>query len=507
MSFWSHLVTAVGSAAAGVDDEPAMLLSERGAGDPLFLSALVAQLAAANGPVVLVLDGLAGQLDRTTLDGLALLVERAGETLRRRRHDPLRSPAAARPVAVARLAQRPPRGRAAPHRRRGVGCRRRGRHVDPRRRRRRRPQPSRRRLADRPAHGAADPRRADDARSAGDLVGGSDRLLANYLVVEVLEAMTEAERDVALSLSVLEWFDPDLCAELLGADAADAVRQLLGRGMFLSVVDPRVGSMRFHDLFRELMEMELGFRDPARRLDLHRRAALAWRARGDLMSAYRHLTVIGEAARAHELLVGPALRTRRPGRPRRPPPIRPPAADAPPRDATPRWPSTSASSRTTPRARWRHGAWCDRAAALIDAGAPTDDRDEAGATTAVRLHGLRCAIALLEADLDAAVAGIDEHRRIAVDVDAPDDFESRFPILAGRVMLGARRMAEADEWIARAERARAARHRHDGHRADAARLVRVDVRPSGRRRRASSMAPHGGWPITASAPTTWRSTP
>ncbi len=60
-----------------------MLLHERGAGDPLFLSALVAQLAAADdGPVVLVLDGLAGQLDRTTLDGLALLVERAGDTLR-----------------------------------------------------------------------------------------------------------------------------------------------------------------------------------------------------------------------------------------------------------------------------------------------------------------------------------------------------------------------------------------------------------------------------------------
>ena len=47
--------------------------------------------------------------------------------------------------------------------------------------------------------------------------------------------------------------------------------------MFLSVVDPRVGSMRFHDLFRELMEMELGFRDPAAspRPPSPRRAGLA----------------------------------------------------------------------------------------------------------------------------------------------------------------------------------------------------------------------------------------
>ncbi len=449
MSFWSHLVTAVGSAATGVDDEPAMLLSERGAGDLLFLSALVAQLAAANGPVVLVLDGLAGQLDRTTLDGLALLVERAGETLRvvvTTRSDPplplarwrsrgwlndlredelrLTDDEALAVAAVADTSIRDADAVVALNRRVDgwpIGL-----------------------------HMALLTRPADDARSAGDLVGGSDRLLANYLVVEVLEAMPEAERDVALSLSVLEWFDPDLCAELLGADAADAVRALLGRGMFLLVVDPRVGSMRFHDLFRELMEMELGFRDPARRLDLHRRAALAWRARGDLMSAYRHLTVIGEAARAHELLVGPALQL----------------VDQGDLDALHRF----ARQLPTPLhvsnaslavdlgvvAYYAEGtlaarAWCDRAAALLDAGAPTDDRDEAGATTAVRLHGLRCAIALLEADLDAAVAGIDEHRRIAADVDAPDDFESRFPILAGRVMLGARRMAEADEWIARAE--------------------------------------------------------
>ena len=119
--------------------------------------------------------------------------------------------------------------------------------------------------------------------------------------------MSEEEREVALDLSVLEWFDPDLCAGLVGEHAAPVVRQLLGRGMFLSVVDPRVGAMRFHDLFRELMEMELAWRDPARRLDLHRRAAILWRSRGDLMSAYHHLSVIGETAKAKDLLVGPAL--------------------------------------------------------------------------------------------------------------------------------------------------------------------------------------------------------
>ena len=254
------------------------------------------------------LDGLAGQLDRTTLDGLALLVERAGETLRvvvTTRSDP--------PLPLARWRSR----RAGSTTSARTSC------ASPTTRRWPSPRAADTSIRDADAvvalnhrvdgwpiglHMALLARPADDARSAGDLVGGSDRLLANYLVVELLEAMTEDERDVALALSVLEWFDPDLCAELLGADAADAVRQLLGRGMFLSVVDPRVGSMRFHDLFRELMEMELGLPRPGPPASTSIAAPRwPWRARGDLMSAYRHLAVIGEAARAHELLVGPAL--------------------------------------------------------------------------------------------------------------------------------------------------------------------------------------------------------
>ena len=73
-------------------------------------------------------------------------------------------------------------------------------------------------------------------------------------------------------------------------------------------------------------------------------------------------------------------------------------------------------------------------------------------------------------------------------------------------MLGARRMAEADEWIARAERL---------ERPDIVTMVtvptlrawyewmfgRLDVAVEHR-----STARRGGWPTTASAPTTSRST-
>ena len=273
-TFWSHVLEALGCVVPGVETEPAMLLRERGADDRLFLSALIAGLAEVAGPVVLVLDGLPDRLDRATLEGLGLLVDRVGDTLRlvaTTRTDP--------PLPLARW--------------RSLGW-----LADVRE--------DELRLTDDEAiaiaaatdtsfreaseivalnhrvegwpialHMAllARPSASPEPRRTTDLLAGTDRLLADYLAAEVLDAMTDEERDVTLALSVLEWFDPDLCADLIGAEGAGVVRQLLGRGMFLSVVDPRTGAMRFHDLFRELMEIELGSRDPEQRLRLHRRAA------------------------------------------------------------------------------------------------------------------------------------------------------------------------------------------------------------------------------------------
>lgn len=445
-SFWSNVLLALDAAVPGIADEPTLLLRERGARDHLFLGALVAALVELERPVLLVLDGLDGNLDRLAIDGLTLLVERAGEWLRlvaTTRSDP--------PLPLARW--------------RALGWLNDLREDSLR-------------LTDEEATAiaaAADTairdeaelialnRRVDGwpiglhmallARPAGveqaaiDLSIGSDRLMANYLLVEVLEAMSEEERDVALALSVLEWFDPDLCAELIGEHAVPVIRQLLGRGMFLSVVDPRVAAMRFHDLFRELMEMELAWRDPARRLDLHRQAAILWRSRGDLMSAYHHLSVIGEASTAKDLLIGPALAL----------------VDAGDLGALQQFarqlpaPQVVANvnlaldlavvalyaSGTLAARRWR-----DRAAVLIGNGAEPGDggADE----ERLRVLGLGCTIALLEGDLDGALSGIELHRRL--ETGAPSVFERRFPIIAARAMLAARRQHEADEWISSAEK-------------------------------------------------------
>ena len=63
-SFWSNVLMALDTAAPGIAEEPTLLLHERGARDHLFLGALVAALVERETPVLLVLDGLDGNLDR-----------------------------------------------------------------------------------------------------------------------------------------------------------------------------------------------------------------------------------------------------------------------------------------------------------------------------------------------------------------------------------------------------------------------------------------------------------
>ncbi len=55
----------------------------------------------------------------------------------------------------------------------------------------------------------------------------------------------------------------------------------------------------------------------------------------------------------------------------------------------------------------------------------------------LRLHDMRCAIALLEADLDGAIDGIEIHRQLVSKFRSVPVFEEQFPILAARVMLAA----------------------------------------------------------------------
>jgi LuxR family maltose regulon positive regulatory protein len=442
-SFWAHLIQALREILPTIDDEVELLLAERGPHDLAFLAALMAQIERDGRHGVVVLDDVSAISDRSVLDGIALMVDRVGHLLRFiiiARSDPALPAARWRSAGwLAEVREEHLRFNESEaltvaamfpdlelsdevvlglhHRTEGWPG---GLHL-----------------------ALLSIRDSPDPEAHAREVAGSDRLLADYLAAEVLDRLPVAERDVALALSVLDWFDADLCQDLIGNDAVPIAHQLQRRRLFLTTIDGHRGAMRFHPLFRELLESELWWRDPQRRDALHRRAAALWAERGELNNAYRHLRKIGDMQAASDLVV----QTTRV------------LVDRGDRSGLAQWmhalpqathvdsPSLALdlalASFSAGRER-ESRAWCDRADEL----SADDD-----CALQVRLHAYRCALSLMQGDLDTATQHIDEYERLIDLVHPTDDIDVRFATIATRVAIATRRFDDARMWIKRAQQA------------------------------------------------------
>lgn len=305
-AFWTHLIASLQRTTAEIDDEPLALLAERPVSDLTFLASLCEQVRTSADPLLLVLD----DVDRIDDPDVVAGLERLGEW----------SDGRLRLVLTGRIDPALPLGRWRAH-----GSLVEFRQDDLRFDR----AASRRFVADLAPGLLSDTevdelhdrvegwpvalqvallvvRNADDPHAALREIGGTDRLLADYLTVEVLDGLSPAQRDVALGLSVLEWFDQEICREVAGSSSVPVVRELRDRHVPIVQLSVRDG-FRFHSLVRELLESELRWRDPERHASLHRRAGEAMLRRGDRPAAVRHFLAAGDPDRASDVLAEPAL--------------------------------------------------------------------------------------------------------------------------------------------------------------------------------------------------------
>ena len=141
---------------------------------------------------------------------------------------------------------------------------------------------------------------------------GSARHVADYLTTEVLTALPAEIRDFLVQTSVLGRFTPELCDAVLGReDSAVVLSELARSNMFLVVLDAQAQWYRYHHLFGELLQLELG-RDAAS--ELRRRAAEWCRSQGLVEDAIEYAAAAGDAETVAELLVETHLRFIRGGR-------------------------------------------------------------------------------------------------------------------------------------------------------------------------------------------------
>jgi LuxR family maltose regulon positive regulatory protein len=148
---------------------------------------------------------------------------------------------------------------------------------------------------------------------AGSIAGftGRDRLVADYLVEEVLETLAPDLVWFLERSSILERMSATLLDELLEIDSSGLrLHEIeLSGNLFLVPLDGEREWYRYHHLFGELLRSRLRARDRGAFLALQRRASHLLAASGDIDAAIDHAVAAGDRERAAALVLthAPAL--------------------------------------------------------------------------------------------------------------------------------------------------------------------------------------------------------
>jgi LuxR family transcriptional regulator, maltose regulon positive regulatory protein len=164
----------------------------------------------------------------------------------------------------------------------------------------------------------------DPVRFAAEF-SGSERTVADYLLAEVLERLSEEVRRLLLRTSILEQVNGEL-ADLLTGDAGGerVLQELEEANAFVVALDVARSWFRYHQLFADLLQLQLRRAESGEIAALHHTAALWYADHGYPMEAIRHaqaaqdwglavrllgdhwpgLQLGGQAATVHAMLAG-----------------------------------------------------------------------------------------------------------------------------------------------------------------------------------------------------------
>jgi LuxR family maltose regulon positive regulatory protein len=119
----------------------------------------------------------------------------------------------------------------------------------------------------------------------------------------VLERQPAELRAFLLRTSVLERLSGPLCDAVLETQgSAELLGELEASNLFVVPLDDRRRWYRYHQLFADLLRLQLGVREPELVPVLHRRAAAWHQANGNVDEAIGHASAAGEFAQAGTLI-------------------------------------------------------------------------------------------------------------------------------------------------------------------------------------------------------------
>ncbi len=132
---------------------------------------------------------------------------------------------------------------------------------------------------------------------------GSERTVAEYLLAEVLDRQPEPVRRLLLRTSVLDRVNGELADLLTGGSGGERVLQELEQaGSFVFALDARRSWFRYHQLFADLLQLELRGSAPGDLPALHTAAAGWYAQHGYPVEAVRHAQAAQDWGLAASLL-------------------------------------------------------------------------------------------------------------------------------------------------------------------------------------------------------------
>jgi LuxR family transcriptional regulator, maltose regulon positive regulatory protein len=132
---------------------------------------------------------------------------------------------------------------------------------------------------------------------------GSDRMVAEYLLAEMLDRQPPDVQDLLLRTSLLDGVNGELADLLTGRPGSEQILlELEDANAFVESLDPGRTWFRYHHLFADLFRLELRRTLPAEIPALHRRAAGWFTQHGQVAEAIRHTEAAGDWPEAAQLL-------------------------------------------------------------------------------------------------------------------------------------------------------------------------------------------------------------
>ena len=142
----------------------------------------------------------------------------------------------------------------------------------------------------------------DPERSVAEF-SGSDRMVAEYLLAEMLDRQPSDVQDLLLRTSLLDRVNGELADLLTGRPGSEQILlSLEDANAFVESLGPERTWFRYHHLLGDFLRLELRRTLPEEVPALHRRAAGWFTVQGQVVNAVRHTQAAGDWADAARLL-------------------------------------------------------------------------------------------------------------------------------------------------------------------------------------------------------------